>query len=357
MRRPGPDLRRAPSTRATRMTVSNDPVTSALIDAGRQGLLPREGQFLLAVSGGPDSLALLDAMAELAPRFLWTLAVGHVDHGWRGRAAARDLAFVARESARRNLPFESRRLALIKLRGRSREDAAREQRYAALHEMARQTGSERIVTAHTEDDAAETLLLALLRGGGLEALSGIRVLREDGVVRPLLAVSRRDIQRYLASRRLRGRRDASNRDLTLDRNRLRKRILPRLERTFGPGTARRIARSAARLTEDRQLLARLFDQEVRPLLRIGPEESTADATKLAGLPASLRRRALQMLVAPWSRPSGPALTGKELDALDRLLISQRSFHFEAGRIARVTVRRGVLRVVPRYRMGRERKLS
>jgi tRNA(Ile)-lysidine synthase len=335
----------------------HDSVAAALVDAEKSGLLPRGGHFLLAVSGGPDSLALLDCMAGLASQFDWTLAVGHVDHGWRAKAAARDLNFVARQCAQRGLPFSSRRLAPLALRGRSREDAARERRYAALHDMALTAGSDRIVTAHTEDDAAETVLLALLRGGGLEAVSGIRPLREDSVARPLLWVSRRDIERYLAARRLKARRDASNEDLTLDRNRLRKRVMPLLERHFGPGAARRIARSAARLAEDRELLSRVFERDVQPLLRIGPQESMADAIRLSALPASFRRRALQRLVAPWSRSTGPALTGRELEALDRLLVSRRSFQFEAGRLARITVRRGVLRVVPRYTMTRERKPS
>src|SRR5438105_5801655 len=209
-----------------------DAVTRALDHAAGNGLPPRGAPILLAVSGGADSMALLYGAAELAPETGWRLSVAHVHHGWRGRDADRDLRFVAAHARRLGLPFLSRRRdarAESRRLGLSPEAGARLVRYDALSEMASEAGATRIATAHQREDRIEAHLLARRRKGGLPSLAGPRESRSHGVVRPLLGVSRAEILEFLEGRGLSFRRDASNGDLRLDRNRICREILGTLE--------------------------------------------------------------------------------------------------------------------------------
>src|SRR5262249_34068328 len=159
--------------------------------------------------------------------------VCHVNHGWRGADSDRDAAFVEAYCRSNGLPFLLRS-GKTRIRGRSREHAAREARYRALRQAAASLGAAAIATAHTPADAAETLLLALLRGSSLSGLSGIRERRDDGVVRPMLSVPREAVLAFLQARGARFRIDASNSDLTLERNWVRRKLLPLLRKRCGP---------------------------------------------------------------------------------------------------------------------------
>src|SRR5512138_1827433 len=227
-----------------------DAPRKALLQAADRGLMPRGGAILLAVSGGADSLALLHASAELRPETGWTLAVAHVHHGWRGKDADRDLQFVAGHARRLGLPFfhrrrDSRREARVL--GLSPEAAGRRVRYEALLEMAKEAGTSRIATAHQREDRVETHLLAMRRKGGVASLAGPREVRADGVVRPLLRVSRLEILEFLTVRGITWRRDRTNGDLSLERNRLRRELVRQNEDV--EALARRVERLAGRREE------------------------------------------------------------------------------------------------------------
>jgi len=307
-----------------------DAVTDALRNAAERGLLPPGASILLAVSGGADSMALLLGATDLAPAFAWRLSVGHVHHGWRGREADRDLAFVAEYARRLEIPFlvrrrdareEARRLGL------SPEAGARHVRYAALAEMAREAGAARIATAHQRDDRIESYLLARERKGGLASLAGPRENRADGVVRPFLTVPRREILAYLSARGLAWRRDRSNGDLRLDRNRLRRRVAAEAGEKDLEAIARRVERLALR----RERLDRAFDKSVRPALAFGRNLVLADAAVLERSPAELRRRAVFECAVPFAAPGRAPFTGKEREEIVRLLAEGSDFRFEAGR--------------------------
>jgi tRNA(Ile)-lysidine synthase len=224
-----------------------DPVRKALRAAAEKGLMPPGATILLAVSGGADSLALLYGASELAVAFGWRLAVGHVQHGLRGDEAKRDMAFVRGHARRLGLPFsgrdvdarqEARRLKL------SPEAGARHARYRALAEMAAALGASRIATAHQRNDVIESYLIARERKAGTARLAGPRPLRADGVVRPLLEVTRGEILAFLSARDLTYRRDASNGDLRFARNRVRRELAAR-ERRGGATALDALAEEAA----------------------------------------------------------------------------------------------------------------
>jgi tRNA(Ile)-lysidine synthetase-like protein len=218
----------------------------------------RPRRALLAVSGGPDSMALLDLAARAGLRDLF-LAVGHVDHGLRGRASAADAAFVRREAARRGLPF---RLARAPVRvfaaaeGLGTEEAARVLRYGALARMAAALRCGTVLTAHTLDDQAETVLMNLIRGAGPDGLAGMSpaspwpVGPSRGLLlgRPLLSVDRASLMVHLKEARVPFRTDATNALPLFFRNRVRP-VLKAWERER-PGLSSRIARLAEILRDE-----------------------------------------------------------------------------------------------------------
>ena len=320
-----------------------DPVREALADSADCGLLPCGASILLAVSGGADSTALLYGAAELAEEHGWRLTVAHVHHGWRGRAADRDLAFVADHARRLGLPFLSRRRdarAVSRALGLSPEAGARRVRYDALREMAAEAVASRIATAHQRDDRVESYLLARERKGGLASLAGPRWVRADGVVRPLLSVSRSEIVEYLRTLGVSWRRDRTNGDLALDRNRLRRRLRPA---EVAP-LARRIE-GLARLRDE---LEAEFERDLRPSIVVGRNVVIADAARLEGSPAELVRRAVFECAAPFAADGKPPTTGREREQIVRLLAAGRDFRFEAGRRIRFRRRgaRFLVRLAP-----------
>ena len=159
-------------------------------------LLPRGRRVLCAVSGGADSMALLHMLLR---REDLTVCAAHFEHGLRGEESLRDAAFVEDWCRERSIPFLLEHgdvRAYASERGLGIEEAARELRYAFLERAADQLGCELIATAHNADDNAETMLLHLLRGSGLDGLRGIPR-RRGRLVRPLLDMSRAEIERYL----------------------------------------------------------------------------------------------------------------------------------------------------------------
>ncbi|MEO8247195.1 MAG: tRNA lysidine(34) synthetase TilS [Chloroflexota bacterium] len=216
--------------------------------------IPADAQLVLAVSGGPDSVALLHGAANLArtDAVAWRLTVAHLDHGLRPESGE-DGFFVGGLAASLDLPFASRRTdvaALARDEHRSLEEAGREARYRFMVELAGSDGL--IATAHTADDAAETVLINLLRGSGLAGASGIPV-RRGNIVRPLIAERRATLRSVLDEAQLAYRLDPSNEDPAFLRNRVRAELLPLLEQ-LRPAAVESIARFASLAADDDALL-------------------------------------------------------------------------------------------------------
>ncbi len=290
-------------------------------------------------------MALLHGCAEAAGANRWRLVVGHVHHGLRGREADRDLAFVRDQARRLSLPFTFRRRdarAEARRHGLSPEAGARRARYEALREMAGEVGAERIAVAHQKDDVLESHLLAAGRRGGVFALAGPRERRDDGVVRPLLGVTRREILEYLEARKIPYRRDASNGDLRMPRNRARRELARR-----GAAELEELDRSAGRSRAERDRLERELEDRLRPRLHSGPNAVLADARFLASCPPELARRGLAEAAGRFAREGRPPFTGRERERILELLAAGADFRFEAGRRIRVERRGGLLRIAPR----------
>ena len=219
------------------------------------GMLPPGGRVLVALSGGPDSVALLHVLLELQAQGALSVAgAGHFNH--RLRAGADEDERFCRELARElGVPLEVGSgdvRAAARAERRSIEDAARRARYAFLEAAADRLGAYAIAVGHSRDDQAETFLLRLLRGAGPRGLASIRP-RAGRVVRPLLEMSRGEVRTYAAQRGLRFREDETNADVSVPRNRVRHELLPLLTR-FSPSAVEVLARSAETAREDEEFL-------------------------------------------------------------------------------------------------------
>ena len=226
----------------------------------KHGLIRRGQHVLVAVSGGADSVAMLLALDELKRLLGIRLTVAHLNHHIRGNEAKKDAEFVRKLAAGLKIPFvggDADVPRLAKSRGLSIEMAAREARYEFLADAARKKGADVIATAHTADDQAETVLLKLCRGAGSRGLSGIpRETTINGVrvVRPLLDVTRVEIESFLRRKKQAWREDRTNRDTAYLRNRVRHELLPMLESKLNPGIREALLRTADILREEDDLL-------------------------------------------------------------------------------------------------------
>jgi tRNA(Ile)-lysidine synthase len=307
----------------------------------------------VAASGGADSTALLLAMveanAEVDPRgggLGVVLSAAHVHHGLRGSEADGDEAFVRELCQRLGVPLTVFRVdtaARQAAEGEGVEEAARELRYAALRGLMEPSGVDVVATAHTLDDQAETVMMKLLRGAWTEGLGGISPVvvaaepgsgnREQGlgkgrIVRPMLGLRRAQVEAFLRSREECWREDASNRDLTLTRNRVRHELMPVL-RGFNPGIDDLLARMAAIAREEEMFwqaeVARILPQVLlpgKPVRGGGRAVSTAvdepscalEIARLRAMTPALRRRVVRAAaktLCTASRGGGCRLSAEE----------------------------------------------
>ncbi len=250
--------------------------------------LTRRG-VLVAVSGGPDSMTLLSGVARLAGRLGLMVKAATVDHRLRPGSTEEAAAVGAWAHAH---GVAHRVLEAPVAPGAGVEAVARAARYEALHLAARALGCEVVLTAHTANDQAETLLMRLARGTSLRGAAGVRSQRADGVLRPLLFATREEIERYVSALSLPVVRDAMNADDALLRTRVRQGALPALEAAAGPGVVGALARFAQLAAEDDAWLQAVAE---RALERLRWPDGSVELVGLLALDAPIARR----VVARW----------------------------------------------------------
>jgi tRNA(Ile)-lysidine synthase len=306
------------------------------LDAAR--LLDGATSVVAACSGGSDSTGLLALLAPEARRRSLPLVAFHVDHQLRGADGHRDARAAADFAAGLGVSFVFRSFPVRELRraGESLESAARRLRYESLLALGRDLGpGTRLATGHTLEDQAETVLLHLERRLG-RSRGGVRPIRPDGVVRPLLPFRREELRTFLGSEGIPWREDASNADEKFARNRIRHRVLPSLEARW-PGVTERLARAAEALT------ARLeaMDARIDAALSLAgvPLEGPWPRALLAGLGRNAAGRLLVRAAGSGGRRPGRAQVAR---VLDRLAAGEPAFREAlAGRriaVDRLTVR-------------------
>ena len=274
-----------------------------------QDLIPAGATVLCAVSGGADSVAMLHALYRLRDKQDFHLAAAHYNHRLRGAESDRDERFVeqfVRLCCGEHRQGDGTALPAVplytgsgdvagqaKLRGTGIEETARDMRYAFLRKTAAEAGADLIATAHTASDNVETILFHLARGTGLRGLGGI-LPKRDNIIRPMLTVTRPQVEDYLRRHCLPHMEDSSNQNDDYTRNRIRHQVLPALE-DIVPGFAARLADTAALLRADEAVLTGLARELAD---RAVPRDGglAIDAAAVAAAPDPIASRALRLLL-------------------------------------------------------------
>ncbi|MEO8424039.1 MAG: tRNA lysidine(34) synthetase TilS [Actinomycetota bacterium] len=249
---------------------------------------------LVAVSGGPDSVCLLESLVRLRRLFKIRLEVFHFDHLLR-KDSARDAAYVARLAARHDLPFHLRAATSSPPKGASVEAWAREQRHFAIAEVTRESGVARTAIGHTMNDQAETVLIGLITGSGIGGMSGIAAVTGTWV-NPLIEVTREEVEAFCRSLHLRPRTDPTNADTRFLRNAVRLRGLPTLERAVGRSLLEPMVRTAAGLREDADELMRQAFAVLDEVVDETPDGVDLLAARLLDLPRAIAGRIVAQAV-------------------------------------------------------------
>lgn len=294
----------------------------------------------VGLSGGADSVALLYVMRELAPRYFLTLTACHVNHQLRGEEGDGDEAFCRRLCERLGIPLSVRRIDVrtyCKANKLSIEEGARELRYRAL----REASAGKIATAHHADDNAETVLLNLLRGTALDGLCGIAPVRGQ-IIRPLLGVTRAELEDYLDRIGQDYRTDRTNLEDAQLRNRLRHHVIPLL-RKENPDFSQGILRMTEGLRGDRSLLERSA-RELLECAALPPRRRSS--VRLTGLPDSAE-------AASWDRQTLLAQPQPLRLRAFKLVCSGFGLDFDQERLLRLDrclAGTGTLQLAPHWRM-------
>jgi len=264
----------------------------------RHGLIKKGDKILVACSGGADSMALVHILKELSREWGLKIALGHFNHRLR-RAASIDERFVIQTARTLGLPVYVRRediRAFAKRSGLNVEEAGRERRYTFLRETAARIRADRIATAHTLTDQAETVLMRILRGSGLTGLGGIAPSINGLIIRPLIEVERSELEAYLRARKILFREDESNRDIRYLRNRVRCRLVPYLQRHFEPRIVRQLGRLAEISRGEEEAWDAYCRVEAKRAIVRKQGKICLKADRLSALPTASGRRLVRLFL-------------------------------------------------------------
>ena len=322
----------------------------ARVAGSLKALVPEGARVLVALSGGPDSVALTHLLRELQKPCGFVLAgLAHFNHQLRGAESDGDEAFCREFADSIDVPFIADRAnvaAESRAARRSLEDTARRLRYAFLERARRELDADFVAVAHTRDDQAETYLLRLARGAGARGLASMRP-RRGRIIRPLLGIGRQELHAALAASNLPYRSDRTNLDVSFPRNRVRHDVLPALTKV-STGAARSIARAATLAADDEDFLEQRAI-EVLPSLVLSEEAGTLrlDHGALLALHPAVGRRAIRLALAQVG--SGRFTSSRHIEGAWKL----RSGHLDLPGVTveaesgRLTVRKGTEAAVSR----------
>lgn len=258
-------------------------------------LKPGDG-VVVGVSGGADSMALIHLLCRMREYIPMALYVVHIDHGIRGEAAKEDALFVETMATEWGLDFFLKETSVPKLAkewGLSEEQAGRKVRHDFYQEVRRRVNGHRIALGHHRDDQVETILFNIIRGSGLAGLSGMEPVRDGVIIRPLLEISRREIEAYCRREGIEYRHDQTNEETIYTRNRVRHMLIPMIEEHFNPSFSSNLIRMGDILRDDEAFLRDYsrdaFDRDAT----IKEDEISFSLRDLSQYPEAIRRRLLR----------------------------------------------------------------
>ncbi len=249
----------------------------------------------VAVSGGPDSVCLLHVLAECAPRLGVVLSVAHFNHKLRGAASDDDEGFVSKIANRMGLPMYRAEADPFSLTG-NLEQAARDGRRAFFARLRQEDAVDLIALGHTRDDQAETVLFRILRGSGLAGLAGVLPVTAEGLIRPLINVTRFDVESYMRERGLEARVDSTNAELRFARNRIRQELLPQLEQEWNPNVSEALSQLADLAYDEERWWNAAIERRAAKYLVERADGIEFQTHQLAALPRALARRLIRRAI-------------------------------------------------------------
>lgn len=288
--------------------------------ADTHALLPEGGTVLAAVSGGPDSVVLLDLLKRLSKPLNLSVQVAHLDHQLRPQSSG-DREFVETLARDRRLTFHGAKAAVSERAQQNREsleEAGRAERRDFLSRVAREIGADRIALGHHLDDQAETVLMRLTRGAGLSGLAGIRPISQGCWIHPLLCLSRTEILAYADRHGLTYVTDASNDDIRHLRNRIRHHIIPGLKRDVNDAASRVIARTADLLRCDDECLDQTAIDTLKTVTCVQTERKIAlDGNACFRYHVAIQRRVFRLAASQLGMDLRKLNAARLIDALEQ----------------------------------------
>jgi tRNA(Ile)-lysidine synthase len=255
--------------------------------AFQNDLWKRGSKIVLGVSGGPDSVCLLDILAKIRPKYNLKLNIAHVNYGLRGKDSGQDEKFVRKLAQKYGIPIFVFNVKIKKIS----ENILRDVRYEFFEKVRAKNNFDTIAVGHNLEDQVETFLMRIIRGSGLQGLSAMRF-RNVSVIRPLLGTSRIEILEYLKKNKLTHRTDKTNMENLFLRNKIRNRLIPYLEKNFNPNIKKTIFDATASIGEDYSLIQQMEERSFRTR---GMKNSLSVKKILTFHPALQRRIILRLI--------------------------------------------------------------
>ncbi len=233
-------------------------------------LIENGDKIVVGVSGGPDSICLVDILNEIKndKKIDFEIVICHINHMIR-EEAKEDQEFVKEYAVSKNIPFYSKEVDVAKLaqdKKISTEEAGRNVRYEFFQEILQKINGNKIATAHTKNDNAETVLMNLLRGSGTSGLKGISPIRDKKYIKPLIEITREEVEEYCRENKLNPRYDKTNQENIYTRNKVRNILIPLIKKEFNPNIIETIDRLSKLITKDNEYLDRIAKEKYDELL-------------------------------------------------------------------------------------------
>lgn len=262
------------------------------------GLIEKGDKVVLAISGGPDSVAMLHLFCAIRDEWSLTLYAVHLNHQYRGELADRDAHYVEELCNSLDVQlfsFSSNVEAIAKELKTSFEDAGRQERYRLFFKIKDEMKADKIAVAQNKNDQAETVLMRLIRGSGIEGLSGIDYKRADNVIRPVLDLSRAEIESYCAQHELAPRIDHTNEDVKYTRNKIRKEVMKQMMEV-NPLVIDQIVRTSHLLRDENTIIEKMTKEAVADCVENRESELLLDLNKFNAMELALKRRILRACI-------------------------------------------------------------
>jgi tRNA(Ile)-lysidine synthase len=262
-------------------------------------MLQKGDRVLVGVSGGPDSVTLLHVLYGLKKDYSLDILIAHLDHKFRGEESEADREFCEGLAGKYNLEIAWEEIDVPRIteeKGISPEEAARLERYDFFRRVAREKGIDKIAVGHTRDDQAETVLMRIIRGAGMKGLGGISPVKNIHgftIIRPLIEISRKEVEDFISGENLKFRKDSSNEKAIFTRNKIRLELIPFLERDFNSNIKEVLANMAENLQIENDFLSRYARRKFKGMSKIKQGEILINVKKFKNQPDAIRKRILR----------------------------------------------------------------